>query len=182
MTRMNGETWSVEVGQSLSCPRTSCFPPPPTKVIVYMNSHSKKLQVFFQSTKRRERLHLQWVTSENVGHLAPLLQDYCKTKCDTYSKSMLTNTKHGHPPVDTNSPTPSMYSGALQIPCNSSNCTFWGFTILTSYVSATGLCRRDQLKWKGPTCPSCYDPPRCGHRSGCPSSRCDPWEGIMRLQ
>lgn len=89
---------------------------------------------------------------------------------------MHTNTKHGHTPVDTNSPTLSMYSGALQILCNSSNCTFWGFTILTSYVSATGLCWRDQLKWKGPTCPSCYDPPRCGHRSGCPSSRCDPGE------
>lgn len=106
---------------------------------------------------------------------------YYMTKCDTYSKSRHTNTKHVHMLVDTNSPPPPtppapMYPGALRIPCNSSNCTFWGFTILTSYVSATGLHWRDQLKRKGPTRPSCYDPPRCGHRSGCPSSRCDPGE------
>lgn len=35
------EIWSAEVGQTLSCPRTSCFPPPPT----HANSHSEKLQL-----------------------------------------------------------------------------------------------------------------------------------------
>lgn len=47
-----GEIWSAEVGQSLSCPRTSCFSPPPTHINVYvfLPECTGRIEVAFSAT------------------------------------------------------------------------------------------------------------------------------------
>lgn len=71
------EIWSAEVGQSLSCPTTSCFPTPPTHTWMCTQFLTVKNCKYFSQSA--QRLHSQRVTSENLGHLvsnpAPILWD-----------------------------------------------------------------------------------------------------------
>ena len=146
-----GRYGQLRFGQSLNWPGTSRFPLPPTDINVYTNFHSQKTAAIFPPVCKGK------VCIEGIRQVPPLWHWY-RASCDSESNHAHKHPNTQHPPVPP-PPTPTPHCGP-RILFKPSNCTFWAFTILTSYASAAGLHGRDQLKWKGPHSSFLLRPPK----------------------
>lgn len=177
VTRMNGGdmvSWGWTKSQ---LPLNLLLPPPPTHINVYTNSHNEKLQVF--SPKCTGCI---WVTTDKLP--PPKLWSHVIGQAVTHTAKACTQTpKHVDTPVDTNRSglnPPHAIRGPAD-PLQPQQLYILRFMILTSYVSATGLHGRDQLKWKGPYSSFLLRPPKLWTQLKFPTSRCESG-GILKLQ
>lgn len=157
--------WWTEIGRSLSCPAPLAFHHPHTFMFTQTLRVEKKTPnvLLWRFTQRRDAPF----AASFIRKLGSPPQPSSQIKINEANSKSTQTRNYVDTSVVTNRlhPTAPMQSGAQQI---ASNCTFWGFTILTSCVSTAGLHAGISLSERAPTRPSCYDPPSCGQRSSSP--------------